>query len=455
MADKLSSGKKLDHQPGESREISTSGEETARTGAPSLLKAGIPALNVRPAAAPTPPPSPAGPRTPRNAGVGITYPGGSSASSTTTTANSPVASSTSHPPVDYKIRRDAAIDQFKSRYPADFVRENFAIAFAILLRQWKRDNRDADIAVVPEAMKRLYRKVNKDIGDGGTMERDGPPVQSPVRKPQAGNYRASGSAATASSTPRGSTSTPPLSLAKVTLNDERLDLLGRFTRKATRRPSFERYPTLLDRLYGEAHAWARKDTGGSFGLALKTIFEDALLECFHGTCLLMGDAPPPDMNDMQAKIKQWKTENKGEDLTLEALWRILPRLMRSLMVDTVEPTAATRNAEAITEAFMQRTGVLRELLENRLLKKRFLHDIRAWIALGQFSQYPEITVQQIYHEALTLQYQESLAAMGVDAAQIGKVRLAAMHWWEDHDGDVLTTEVLAALFASVSRKDKG
>lgn len=409
----------------------------------------MPALRVRPA--PTPPPSPAGPGTPRNAGAGITYSGDSSASSTTTTA-----SSTSHPPVDYKIRRDAAIDQFKSRYPTDFASENFAIAFAILLRQWKRDNRDADIAVVPKAMKRLYRKVNTDIGHDDKPERDGPPVQSPVRKPQASSsHRASGSAATASNTPRGSNPTPPLSLAKVTLNDERLDLLGRFARKTTRRPSFERYPALMDRLYGEAHAWAGKDTGGSFGLALKAIFEDVLLECFHDTCLLMGDAPPPDMNDMQAKIKQWKTENKGEDLTLEALWRIMPRLMRSLTIDTVLPTAATRNAEAVTEAFMQRTGVLRELQENRLLKKRFLHDIRAWIALGQFSLYPEITVQQIYHEGLTMQYQESLAATGVDAAQIGKIRLAAMHWWEDHDADVLTTEVLAALSASVTGKDKG
>lgn len=456
MIGKRLSGKTLDYPTGDTQGGVITDEEAPRTDTPASVKVSVPVWSTRPAPPATS--NASGLPTPRDPGAGGNYSGDSSAAatSTSTTSNSPVANSSSLAQVDYKIRRDAVIDQFKSGYPTDFASESFAIAFAILLRQWKRDNRDTDITAVPRAMKRLYQQVTREIGDGGAPERHDSPVKSSTDMLQASSsHGASVLTATASSTPRASTPAPPLSQTRITLHHKRLDRLGRFARKAERQPDFERYPALMTRLKQEAHVWESKNTGGSFDLALKTIFENALLECFHDTCRLMGDAPSLELNDMQEKVKQWKAQNKGVDLTLEALWRIMPKLMPSLTANAVKQTAATRNAEAVTEAFMQRTGVVRELQENRLLKKCFLRDIKAWIALGQFNQHLEVAVRQIYHKALILQYQRSLAATGLDPAQTEQVRLAAVQWCKDHDADVLTTGVLAALSDSVTGKHNG
>ena len=40
---------------------------------------------------------------------------------------------------------------------------------------------------------------------------------------------------------------------------------------------------------------------------------------------------------MRAGVAEWKTDNKGEDVTLEVLWSIMPKIMRSLTLDSVRP----------------------------------------------------------------------------------------------------------------------
>jgi hypothetical protein len=358
------------------------------------------------------------------------------------------ASSPAHgrAPVDPKIRRDAAIDKFKSRHADDFGDEDFAIAFTLALRLWKRDNREIDIEAVPLAMKRLYQQVKKELAGREKLERDGPPVQSATRRPN----KSSSQSASTSTTPSIHTSNAlQPSLAKVALTDERNDLLERFARKVERRASFERYPALKARMQQQAIAWAQKDTGGSFGLALKQIFEAELVRCFYRTYQLMGDVPNFSRKELQLAVNVWKADNKGGDLTVEALWRIMPKIIRPLTLDTVKPTSLTRNAEAMTEIFLERPDVARELEVNPLLTKRFLHDIRLWIATGAHSIDPASSVQQLYHEALTAQYQEQLKAEGADASVVGNIKLAAMQWWADNDAAVLTMEVLRGLHASI------
>ena len=361
------------------------------------------------------------------------------------------------PPVDDKIRRDAAIARFTSRHATDFADDDFAIAFSLALRQWKRDNRGGDIAAVPAAMKLLRQQVKKDLAVPETLERDGPLVQSPMRRSQASSSQRSSSSTTASSSTTTTFSLPPARVsapAMAILTDERNDLLERFVNKPGRRTSFERYPTLKHRLQQQAISWTRQDSGGSFGLALKSIYEDELVRSFHKTCLLMGDGSlGMSRKEMRAGVAEWKTDNKGEDVTLEVLWSIMPKIMRSLTLDSVRPTSLTRNAEAVTEAFLQRFGVAGELQNNPLLKKRFLHDIREWIALGADSVDPATSVQQIYHEALTTQYEESLRAAKEDPVHARKIRLAAMKWWEDNDAEVLSTAILDELYAAIKNDE--
>jgi hypothetical protein len=349
-------------------------------------------------------------------------------------------------PVDYKTRRDATIDKFKSSHAEDFGDDDFSIAFSLALRQWKRDNREIDIEAVPVAMKRLHQQVKKDLVEREKLERTGPPVQSPTRMSNKSSSQSASTSTTASINP---VNAPQPSLAKEALTDERNRLLERFMSRVERRASFERYPTLKERMQKQAIAWAQNNIAGSFGLALKQIFEDELLSCFYRTYQLLGDAPHFARKEMRVAVLEWKADNKGEDLTVEVLWRIMPKIIRPLTLDTVRPTSLTRNAEAMTEKFLQRDDVARELQASPLIKKRFLHDIRSWIAIGAHSLDAESSVQQLYHEALTTQYQESLKAAGADVVLVGKIKLAAMQWWADNDTAVLTTEVLRGLHASI------
>jgi hypothetical protein len=263
------------------------------------------------------------------------------------------------------------------------------------------------------------------------------------------NKGSSQSASTSTTPSTNLSNAPQPSLAKEALTDERNRLLERFVSRVERRASFERYPALKERMQKQAIAWAQNNIAGSFGLALKQIFEDELLKCFYRTYQLLGDAPHFARKEMRAAVLEWKADTKGEDLTVEVLWRIMPRIIRPLTLDTVKPTSLTRNAEAMTEKFLQREDVASELQANPLLKKRFLHDIRSWIAIGAHSLDAESSVQQLYHEAMTTQYQESLKAAGADVVLVGKIKLAAMQWWADNDTAVLTMEVLRGLQASI------
>lgn len=342
--------------------------------------------------------------------------------------------------VDYKTRRDAAIDGFKSSHASDFGDEDFAIAFSLGLRQWKRDNRDADIAAVPLAMKRLYLQVKK-----GLAQPDGPLVQSQSRGLQGSGPGSS----SATSMPDKASNVAASVSAPVTLSDERQGLLESFAKNPERKASLERYPALKQRIEQEAIAWTREDTGGNFVMALKTIFEEELFKCFYGTYQLMID--PPDMSPgaLRMQIGKWKTAHKGKDLNLEALWTIIP----ALAIHAVEPSFLKRNAESVTEAFLRRDEIAAELLENPLLKKRFLNEIRSWIASGAYSTSPETAVRQVYHKELTTQYQEGLQAAGAKPDLVGQVGLAAMQWSADNATAVLTTAVLDTLLASIKKSE--
>ena len=235
------------------------------------------------------------------------------------------------------------------------------------------------------------------------------------------------------------------------LGDARKNSLERFVMKSARKPSFERYPALMDRMERRATAWTQKKTGGNFVLALKNIYEDALLKCFHRTCLLMGTAPAISQQEMRAAVSKWKEANEGKDVSLEVLWTIMPDIMPPLILETVTATSLTRNAEAATEAFLTRPAVATELQGNPALKKRFLHGVREWIALGAHSGNTAFAIQQIYHEALIGQYQESPGKAGAYAVQSGKLRFEALKWWEENEEGVLTVALLDQLFAALAK----
>lgn len=352
--------------------------------------------------------------------------------------------------VDYKARRDAAIDKFKSRYAADFGDDDFSIAFTLALRQWKPANREIEIGAVLPAMKVLHQQVKKDLAEREALERDGPPVQSPPRAPNKGSSQR----VSASTSPSISTSSAPQpSEDRVTLNEERNRLLKVFESKPERRAIFERYPSLKERIRQRAIEWAINDGTGSFGIVLKKIFEDELIKCFYRSYKLTGDAPHLDRTEVRAKAAEWKAEKKAEkegyDLSLEVLWSIMPKNVLPLTLETVVPNFRTRNTEVATEKFLQRDSVAKELQNNPTLKKRFLHDIRAWIVTGAFGEDADSTVQQLYHDALTTQYQQGLEAEGKDVVLVKKLKLAAMQWWADNDAGVLTTGVLRRLFALI------
>jgi hypothetical protein len=352
-------------------------------------------------------------------------------------------------PVDPKVRRDAAIDKFKSSHAADFGDEDFAIAFSLALRQWKRDNREPDIAGVPAAMKGLHLQVKKTLAEREKLERDGPPVQSPPRKAKTGSSQTSSNPAIASSSMTTSSSSPPLSPGKRLLDEERLALLNKFLKVDKRRASLERYPDLRSRVEAKAVAWVEHQSGGSFGLALKKIFEQELVQCFYQSGRIISDAPSNSLKDLKEAVRSWKDLNRGEILTLDVLWQIAPKSFEPLTLDRTKKNAQFLYKESLTEAFLQRDEVFAELQGNKLLKKNFLRDVRHWILDGGYSQNPETTVQQFYQDALTSHYQEGLATAGAQAVHIRSLTIAAMKWWADNETSVLTTAVLDTLYAAI------
>ena len=352
-------------------------------------------------------------------------------------------------PVDPKVRRDAAIDKFKSSHAADFGDEDFAMAFNLALRQWKRDNREPDIAAVPAAMKALYLQVKKTLAEPEKLERNGPPVQSPPRKVKTSSSQASPNSASASSSTITSSSTPILSPGRRLLDEERLALLNTYLKKPERRPSLERYPDLRNRVEAKVVAWVEQQSGGSFGLALKKIFEQELVQCFYQSGRIISDVPRSSLKDLKEAVHAWKDLNGGEILTLDVLWQIAPKSFESLTLDRTKKNALFLYNEFATEAFLQREEVFAELRGNNRLKKKFLHDVKDWIVNGGHSQNPESTVQQLYHNALTMDYQAGLEAAGAQSVHIRSLTVAAMKWWADNEASVLNTEVLQTLYAAI------
>ncbi|MDB5757673.1 MAG: hypothetical protein JWM30_962, partial [Burkholderia sp.] len=300
-------------------------------------------------------------------------------------------------PVDPKVRRDAAIDIFKSSHAADFSDEDFAIAFSLALRQWKRDNREPDIAGVPAAMKALHLQVRKTLAEREKLERDGPPVQSPPRKAKTGSSQPSSNPTSASSSMTTPSSSPPLSPGKRLLDEERLALLNNFLKVHKRRASLERYPDLRRRVEAKVIAWVEQQSGGSFGLALKKIFEQELVQCFYQSGRIISDAPSKSLKDLKEAVRSWKDLNRGEILTLDVLWQIAPKSFEPLTLDRTKKNAQFLYREFLTEVFLQRDEVFAELQGNKGLKKKFLREVRHWILEGGTSRNPEGTVQQLYH----------------------------------------------------------
>lgn len=297
-----------------------------------------------------------------------------------------------------------------------------------------------------EKEKRAADAESSPLAPGRTRpERDGPPVQSPVRRMTNSSGLASNATTTSTSTSDVRTPTPD----KAMLSDERKILLERFAGKSERGPSFERYPALMERMKSRATAWAQEKTGGNFVLALKTIYEDELLKCFYRSCVLIGGEPDVSRKAMRLAISEWKTANEGKDVNLEVLWAIMPDIMPPLTL--VKPTSLTRRAEAVTEALLKREAVSTEMQANPFLKKRFLHDVRSWIALGAGSNDTVFAIQQLYQDALIAQYQEGLQTSGADPVQARKVRFEALKWSEENDDALLTTAALDAIFAAIRK----
>jgi len=216
-----------------------------------------------------------------------------------------------------------------------------------------------------------------------------------------------------------------------------------------RRASFERYPELADRVQQRALAMGRKGVGRNFVLALKDLFEDELVNCFYGTYQALGYAPLMSREEMQAAISKWKVAKNGADIDLEALRSMVPAIpMPVLAASTVTQNSLTRWAEAVTENFLRREEVAREMANNLSAKNRFLRDIIHWIELGAHSLDTEKMLRQTYNDALAETYLANLEAARTNPVQIGSFKRMVAQWQNDHAGEVLGKAVLDKLFAS-------
>jgi hypothetical protein len=233
------------------------------------------------------------------------------------------------------------------------------------------------------------------------------------------------------------------------LDEERLALLNKFLKVDKRRASLERYPDLRSRVEAKAVAWVEQQSGGSFGLALKKIFEQELVQSFYQSGRIISDAPSNSLKDLKEAVRSWKDLNRGEILTLDVLWQIAPKSFEPLTLDRTKKNAQFLYREFLTEVFLQRDEVFAELQGNKGLKKKFLREVRHWILEGGTSRNPEGTVQQLYHEALTVHYQTGLEAAGAQAVHLRSLSIAAMKWWADNEASVLTTAVLDTLYAAI------
>ena len=345
--------------------------------------------------------------------------------------------------VDYKARRDAAIDKFKSRHASDFANEDFAIAFNSKLRAWKRYAGTVEVKDIALAMQQIHKDVEKDIARRRQAERDGPPVQSPGTRARRGSGEKTSGSSTASTSTSG---------AEPKLSRSNAEAFNKFVERRERKSSFERYPELLQNMKQSAVAWQNEGAGSSFILALKRIFEEELVKCAYQTYLLLGKSRTETFDDHLKRVNDWKAkkENVGKPVNLEQLVEIMSAIVPALT--SIAPTEFTRRAEAVTEKFLRRTEVAAELRDNAPLKKVFLNDIRSWTRNGAFGDGPEFLVQQTYHHALLSQYQEKLKADGVDGNLAGKLKLAGMQWWQDNEAKVLSTAVLDALFITVKEQ---
>lgn len=227
---------------------------------------------------------------------------------------------------------------------------------------------------IAAAMQALHQQVKKELARRRELERDGPPVQSPPSKPQGGSREKISASIVA-----GGSTTASQPEAGSALDQARARTLNAFIRKAERRPSFERYPELELSMQRAALAWAKRDTGGNFVLALKKIFEKELLKCFYQTYLVMGGPEALLLKELQEKVDAWKArpENMGKAVDLNALWEIIPNIMPALSLPGTTASALTRNAGSAVERFMQRADVAAEFQNNAALRKVYLHDIRS------------------------------------------------------------------------------
>jgi hypothetical protein len=202
-----------------------------------------------------------------------------------------------------------------------------------------------------------------------------------------------------------------------------------------------------------AVAWVQEDTGSNFVLALKRIFENELLKCFYQSYLILGGAGQYDFKDLQKHVEKWKVAegNVGKSLQLEDLVKLMANIMPALTLPGIPSSEFTRRAEEATERFMRRAEVAAELQNNGALKKAFLHDIRSWIANGAFGEDQDFIVQQTYHDALLMKYQDALNTSATDGNLSGRLKLAGMQWWQDNDAGVLTTTVLDTLLEGIRK----
>ena len=349
---------------------------------------------------------------------------------------------------NYKARRAAAIDVFKSQYPSDFGNEEFAIAFNMALRIWIHEAGEVKIKALARQMQRMHREVKNQCADRGDEKSDGQPeLSGPVR--EASMHAKNGKAPMQAKTPEQAEGRKKQPARKPGLNDAKTQALDAFAKNDKHKAEFQRYPQLRQAMEKHAIGWTVKATGGNFVLALQTIFEAQVIACFFESQAGADDANSISIDQLQAAVTAWKKQSANfgklvHSADLQQIWDILKSA-----APAYKETNNTYTARAAVSRFAQRADVQTEF-KDFAMRSAFNSRIKSWLEAGGYSSDPDGTVKSIYQNAFVDHFQKIQEPEKASAKSSIALVDAAMKWCNAHPDQVLSTQVLTGLSVGIA-----
>jgi hypothetical protein len=343
---------------------------------------------------------------------------------------------------EYEANRDIEIDEFKLAHGSEFKNRDFALVFSKLLRAWKSANEDVPIDEIAAAMQVLYAQARQEFEKNAGQAKATPGKPSSARP---GHAREASSSVkkrreSTSSEDDGADGLDRLSKAqRITLDD--------FIKSPVYKAGFERYPQLRQMIEEEAARWAKEGIGGDYAPLLKKFYETELRRCVRVSQKVFGRGARITNDELKTAVHEWRKQagNPESIMLLEDLRKIMPGSVQALHLPGLKETSLTRNAEALTEQFMQRPEIKREFRTNKLLKAAFLSDAAGWLLLGAHAPDQQALVLRGYNDRLLRQYHENLKADKSDARMIAQFMETVQRWQQDNQGIAMTTDLLHTL----------